>query len=267
MQGIGDEPTHIAEPERRQHDLLHRRSRFPNSFELAPERMRGIDLVVAVGADQQQVLHVRLRQPILKQIEGAGIEPLQIVQEQRQRMVRLGEDAEEAPEDQLEPALRLLRRQFWNRRLFADDELQFGNEVNHELAVRAESRQQGVAPGRQLAIALRQKSPDQALKSLCECRIWDVALELVELAGREQTARRHQHLVQLTDDGRLADAGIAGDQNQLRHAARDHAAEGGEQNVDFRLSPIQLLGDEEPVGCVVGAGWKGVDATLSLPLG
>ncbi len=35
VQGIGDEPAHIAEPERRQHDLLHRRSRLPNRFELA----------------------------------------------------------------------------------------------------------------------------------------------------------------------------------------------------------------------------------------
>ncbi len=211
MQGIGDEPTHSAEPERRQHDLLHRRSRFPNGFELAPERMRGIDLVVPIGADQQQVPHVRLRQPILEQIEGASIEPLQIVQEQRQRMLRPGKDAEEPPEDQLEPTLRLLRRQFWDRRLFSNNELQVGNEVDHELAVRAESLQQGVAPRHQLGVALGEKPTDQASKCLCECRIWDVTLELVELAGREQTARGHQHLMQLMDDGRLADAGIAGD--------------------------------------------------------
>ena len=49
--------------------------------------MSGIDLVVAVGADQQQVAYLRPGQQILEQIERRRVEPLQIVEEQRQRMV------------------------------------------------------------------------------------------------------------------------------------------------------------------------------------
>ena len=65
----------------------------------------GIDLIVPIGADQQQVLHVRLRQQILEQVERRRVEPLQIVEEQRQRMFRPREDADEAPEHQLETDL------------------------------------------------------------------------------------------------------------------------------------------------------------------
>ena len=47
----------------------------------------GANLIVAVGADQQQMPHILLGQKILDEIEGRGIEPLQIVEEQRQRML------------------------------------------------------------------------------------------------------------------------------------------------------------------------------------
>ena len=87
----------------------------------------GVDLVVAIGADQQQVPHVRLGQQILEQVERRRVEPLQIVEEQRQRMLRPGEHADEAAEHQLEPPLRLLRLELGDRRLLADDERQFGD--------------------------------------------------------------------------------------------------------------------------------------------
>jgi len=41
----------------------------------------GIHFVVSVGADQHQVLHIRLGQQIHQQIEGRRIQPLQIIEE------------------------------------------------------------------------------------------------------------------------------------------------------------------------------------------
>ena len=73
---------------------------------------------------------------MLDEVERGGIQPLQIVEEQRKRMLRASERANEAPEHQLKSVLRFLRRQVGNGRLFADDELQFGDEVDDELAVR-----------------------------------------------------------------------------------------------------------------------------------
>src|SRR6266403_677697 len=103
---------------------------------------------------------------------------------------------------------------------------------------------QGVAPARQLGVAFTEKWSHKALESLGERRIRDVALVLIELAGREQAARRHEHLVQLIDHGGLADAGIAGYQHQLWGAALDDAVEGGDQSIDLARSPVQLLGDQ-----------------------
>ncbi len=79
--------------------------------------MGGIDFVVPIGADHQQLLHVRLGQQVGEHVERRRVEPLQIVEEERQRMFGPREDADEAPEHQLETPLRLLRRQLRDRRL------------------------------------------------------------------------------------------------------------------------------------------------------
>src|SRR5262249_41051153 len=98
--------------------------------------MRGCDFGVPVGADQQQVLHIRLRQEILEQIERCCVEPLQIIEEQSERMVRPCEYANEPPENQLKAPLRVLQwkiRDWWR---FSDDKLQFRDEIHHEPSVR-----------------------------------------------------------------------------------------------------------------------------------
>jgi len=43
--------------------------------------MRGTDLVVAIGADQQNVARFGLRDQALEQLQRAGIQPLQIIDE------------------------------------------------------------------------------------------------------------------------------------------------------------------------------------------
>src|ERR1700692_1797344 len=101
MQRIGDELADIVESERRQHDLLDSRSGFADSIERAPKRVRGTDLVVPVGADQQQMPHFRVRNQMLKEVERCCIQPLQIIEEQRERVLRAGERAEEPPKKQM----------------------------------------------------------------------------------------------------------------------------------------------------------------------
>ena len=150
--------------------------------------MRRADLVVTIGADQQQMPQVGPGQQILEQVQHGRIEPLQVVEEQRQRMIRPGEDPDEAANDELEAALRVLGRNLRDRQLLADDQLQFGNQIDDELAERVERGTEGVTPGRQIGIAFRKQLPDQTLKSLGERRVRDVALVLVELAGGEQPA-------------------------------------------------------------------------------
>src|SRR5215831_8805206 len=124
-----------------------------------------------------------------------------------------------------------------------------------------------IAPFTQLLFALTQKWTDKALKGLRQGGIRDVALVLVELARCKKATRRNQRFVQLIDDGGFADSGIAGNQHQLRPAALDDAVEGGEQGINLARSPVQLLGDQQPVWGVVFAKRKGVDAPMQLRCG
>ena len=108
--------------------------------------MRGVEFVGPVGANQQDVPHVRFCDQVLKEFEGRSIQPLQIVQEQRERMLWLGESAEEAPENHLESIPRLLGRQIRDRGLLPDNGGELGNQSDHELAIGTERLEQSMAP-------------------------------------------------------------------------------------------------------------------------
>ena len=181
-QRIGDQPSQIDTGERREGDLLRERTRLANRVEHTPQRMGGIDLIVPIGADDQQVPHILAGQQILEQIERRRVEPLQVVEEQNERMFGPGEDADESPEHELKTPLRVLWREIRNGRRFSDDELQLGDDVDHEACGRAERLAQGLAPAAQLSLALAQKRSDQALKGLRQGRIRDVALVLIKFA-------------------------------------------------------------------------------------
>src|SRR3977135_1610354 len=132
---------------------------------------------------------------MLEEVELRPVQPLQIVEEQPERVLRRGEYAEELPEHRLEAVLRVLRREVWNGRLFSDDELDLGDEADDELAVRPHRLRQGTAPLVHLRIALHEDLTGQSLEGLCQGGVRDVALVLVKLAGREQPPRGHNLLV------------------------------------------------------------------------
>ena len=184
---------------------------------VAHQRMRGTDLVVAVGADQQQVPHLRLGD----QIARAGrASPRPAIADRR------GTARADAPAARTRRGIAGTPAGSGSCASCGGSSgtggcspmmsCELRDQVDHELAVRAQRLQQRAAPAAQLRLALAEQLPDEALERLRQRRIGDVALVLVELAGGEEAARRHQHLVQLVDDRGLADAGIARHQHQLR---------------------------------------------------
>ena len=108
--------------------------------------MRGVEFVGPVGANQQDVPHVRFCDQVLNDFEGRSIQPLQIVQEQRERTLWLGESAEEAPENHLESIPRLFGRQIRSRGLLPDNGGKLGDQSDHELAIGTERLEQSIAP-------------------------------------------------------------------------------------------------------------------------
>ena len=173
---------------------------------------------------------------------------------------------DEPPKHQLKTSLRFLRRQLGNRWLLANDVLQFRDEIDDQLSVRLQRLTKRVAPRVQVVFVLAEERPDQALKRLRQRGIRNVALVLVELARCKQAARRDQRLVELVDDRGLADAGVSGDEHQLRPAARDDAIERGEQGVDLAVPPVQLLGDHQAIRNVICAQREIVDASVETPI-
>src|SRR5262249_9350628 len=135
------------------------------------------------------------------------------------------EHCDKSAKNEMESALAFLQRKFRERWRLSDHELQFRNEIHDELAVRTQRITKGCTPFAQFRFALAQKETDKVLEGLRQRGIRDVALVLIELAGGEKATRRNELLVQLVDDRRLADSGIAGDEDQFGDAAVDDAIE------------------------------------------
>src|SRR5215470_15844729 len=200
--------------------------------------------------------YIRMDQQIFEQIERGRIEPLQIVEEERQRMLWPREHSHEAAKNQLKASLRILGRQLRDWTLLANDEPQLGDQVHNELPIRTQRFTQRLTPAAELYVALGQERTDQALKGLRQGGIGNVSLVLIELAPGKQATRRYQHRLQLVDDRGFADAGIPRDQDQFRGAAFDDPVEGGKQGPDLALATVEFFGNQQPVGRVTFTEWK-----------
>jgi hypothetical protein len=112
------------------------------------------------------VLHISLGQQILEQIQRGCIQPLQVVEEQRERVFLARKHPNKAPENHLEAVLRILRRQVRDGRLCSDNELQLGDKIDDQLAVRTQRLLESVPPPAERCLALAQKRADEALEGL-----------------------------------------------------------------------------------------------------
>src|SRR5215472_6883802 len=108
--------------------------------------------VVAVGADEEEIAKIGPAQQVFQKIECRRIEPLQVVEEQRQRMFRPSKDTDQLPKHHLEASLRVLRRKLNDWRQLSNEKLQFRDDVHHQSCVRPQGLPQGVAPWRKVGV-------------------------------------------------------------------------------------------------------------------
>src|SRR6516162_10203340 len=106
-----------------------------------------------------------------------------------------GEHAQEPNEYHLETVLRGLQRKIRHGRLFADNELQFWNQVHHQLAICTYSRLDRIPPMVDFLFALTQHLAHKALEGLGQGSVGDIWLLLVKFPRNEVAALRHNHLV------------------------------------------------------------------------
>src|SRR5215467_10327762 len=112
--------------------------------------MRCSDFAVAVGTDEEKVAEIGPAQQVFQQVERGRVEPLQVIQEERQRMLRPREDADKLPKYPLETLLRVLWRKLRDRRRLSDDELHFRNEIGNQSSIRPQCLLQCIAPPRKI---------------------------------------------------------------------------------------------------------------------
>ena len=143
--------------------------------------------------------------------------------------------------------------------------VKLGNQVGDQLAVRTQRLLENVPPPAERCLALAQKRADEALESLGQGGVWDVALVLVELTRREQAARRDEGLVELVHDRGFADTGIPGYEHELCCAIRYDPVEGAKQRLDLVLPAVKLLRRHETVRHVVSAERERLYAAMRLP--
>ena len=237
-------------------------------IQLAHQRMRGIDFVVPIGADQEQMPNVRLRQKIFEQIERGGIEPLQIIEEERQRMLRASNDADEPPQDQLEAALRILRRKIGDRRLFADDEIPVRDELDDQQPIRTQGLAQRIAPVARVPLRSCSKSagldferPAPASRKGCR-------------AYTDRTCRRRKGRAAgpaslcsslTTEDLPMPEYPETSTSSGMPRG--DDPIERGKEGGDLARAAVQFLRDQEPSRHVVLAERKSSMRPLRLPFG
>ena len=183
--GVCGEGHQVLDGDRLQHHLLHADPRLANLLDGGPQRVRGVDLVVAIGAEHQKVAGVRRGEQGPEQLEAGEVGPLKIVEEQDQRMLRGAERGDEGVEHHPEAFLGLERRQRRQRRLGPEEELGLRDDLRDQLPVRADRLGEAVPPDPLPLLAGGEQIGEHAPERLSERRIGNVALAGVELPRQE----------------------------------------------------------------------------------
>ena len=205
MNRIGDELLKVPLRKRSDHDVAYDNSGIAQAIEHDSQPVRGTDVVVTAGANEEQVARIGVGRQIVDQVQAGGIGPLKIVEEDGERVLWTREGADELAQHDSQPALRLGQRQLGYARLWTDDELDLRNQVDDQLAIGTNRRCDATPPPRDLVRGLGEDVERQLMKCSNDSQIGDVALVLLELGRQEQPAPKDDGLSELIDDRRLAD--------------------------------------------------------------
>ena len=149
-QGLAEQRDDVVEPQRGQHHLVDGDAGLGQLLAHGPQQLRLAAAVVAVGADDQHMRRVPAGEQLAQQAQRGRIRPLQIVEKQRQRVLRASKRLDELAEHQLEAGLRLYRADRRDGRLGADDHLQLRHQLRDQPSVSAQRLAQPGRPRGQL---------------------------------------------------------------------------------------------------------------------
>src|SRR5260221_9125375 len=100
-----------------------------------------------------------------------------------------GENPDEPPQHRLESVLGFLRRELWHCRLLTNHQLQFRDQVYHQLAIGTQGFEDSSAPMSDFLLALAQDLMHERLESLRQQCIRHIPFSLVEFPRNKDAAR------------------------------------------------------------------------------
>lgn len=200
--------------------------------------MRGVDLVVAIGADEEHVAALRIGRQAHDEIDRGEVGPLEIVEEEHERVAALRERRDQALDGGLEAVAGLRGRDLLERWLRPDELLELGDHGDEGAAALARER------ARLELGAAEEARADELAQRLDETVVGRGSVELIELARDEDRACRDHGLLHRRDERGLADARVAGDEEHPRAADRG-PLERVEHDGDLALATEEARGDVE----------------------
>ncbi len=138
LEGVGEELAHVLDGEWEEGDAGDVDVVGAELVEGHAQGMGGIDLAVAIGADDEEVAHVWVGEHELDQAQAGGVCPLQVVEEDDQGVLCAAEDLEKALEGAVEAILGLGGAEPGDRWLGSDEEGELGEYLDEHLAIRAQ---------------------------------------------------------------------------------------------------------------------------------
>src|SRR6516165_217733 len=224
--------------------------------------MSGIHFVVAIGANQKEILNLRAVNQCPNQVERSRVDPLEVVQEDHQRMLLGGKHTDKTLKGKLEAISCLDRAQGVGRRLLPEAQLHFRYHLSQNTGISSQRLRQPGAPDRQAIFTLREKLLDKAPKGLEQRPKRSVACHQVKFPGEEVAALPDDGSVKLLNEGSLANARVTGYEQEGGVSFAD-AVEGADELLHLLLSPVELLGNNKPVRDVVLPEHETCNALLS----
>ena len=257
IQARAEPPGEVVGAQRSEVDGLGARAALDDRRDRGLERVAAVDLGVSPRADQQEMGQVRVAKQGLDDPQRRRVGPLQIVEEQDQRL-SLGRDAADRPTDGVvEPGLREGGRDVGDARLRTEQLGQPRRDVDQQLGVGRDVFEDPVPPSLDLLGPTAEHVVGEALQDVGQGPEREIARVLIELA-LDDAATGDRHLgEQLADQGGLADAGLAGDPGDASTTG-PHALERGEQRGALGFATDEILRQGGLVADHAGAQGDGV---------
>src|SRR5262245_6399682 len=120
-------------------------------------------------------------------LQAGEVCPLKIIEKNRQRVAALCKGADEPAKGCIEAGLGFRHWKWHDRKLRTQNQLNLGDELGHNATVRTERIVQSPFPLFELRLAPAQDLLHEPPQGVNDCRIRDIPLMLLELAGNEKT--------------------------------------------------------------------------------